>query len=192
MKFLKTTLLLLIFLPVAQSAFAQTKVEYRKTASVKAIPKIVIDSFREHYPNVLVQGWYSTHLTYWQQDRSSGWYSDWYGQRSFVAFSYEKPTYFEVEFIDQPGEISRVIFDLHGYWYETRSKVKALPLTVQEGLKQSEYNGWWVSDLKERIGSPGWPIDVYRFNVTKRSQSLILRMDEKGNIIQAKYLGEED
>ncbi|NND78051.1 MAG: hypothetical protein HKN39_07700 [Flavobacteriales bacterium] len=185
-------MLLLICLTASQSALAQNKVEYRKPAILKNVPKLVLTEFKARYPNVLTQGWYSTHLTYWQQDRSAGWYVDWYGQRSFVVFTYEKPTYFEVEFIDQPGELSRAIFNLHGYWHETRSRVKALPLTVQEGLKQTEYNSWYISDLKERIESPGWPIDVYRFSVSRKSQTRIIRMDEKGNIIQAKYLGEDE
>lgn len=168
--------------------YSQSTTAYRLPSGEKAIPKLVLSTFKEMYPDILLQGWYITHLTYWQNDYSSGWYTDWYGQRTLVVYQYEKPMYFEVEFINRPGELSRAIYNVYGYWYETRSQVKGLPLTIIEILKESEYNGWKISGLKERIESPAWSLDIYRFKVSKGLKSRIIRMDEKGNIIQAKYL----
>lgn len=167
---------------------AQSNGAYRQPANERVIPQAVLDTYREQYPNALVRGWYITHITYWQNDYSSGWYYDWYGQRNVVVYRYEKPTYFEVEFINDPGELSRAIYNVYGYWYETRSQLKGLPLPILEALKESEYAGWKISSLKERIESPLWPVDVYRFMVSKGMRSRIVRMDIKGNVIQAKQL----
>lgn len=172
----------------ATSLSAQTSGGYRQPANQKAIPKIVIDSFKEAYPNVLLKGWYVTHMTYWQNDCSAGWYSDWYGQRTVVVYTFQKPAYYEVEFVNNPGELSRAIFNVYGYWYETRSQVRGLPGPVHGAIEQAGYAGWKISLLKERIESPGWPYDIYRFQVKKGLKSRILRIDEKGNIVQERYL----
>lgn len=182
-----TLLFLLLTAVVGQ---AQTAVSYRQPANAKAIPQLVKDTFRQQYPDVMLKGWFVTHISYWQNDISSSWYSDWYGQRTVVVYSFEKPTYFEVEFMNSPGELSRAIYNLYGYWYETRSQVRSLPSAVIDALKASEYSGWKVSPLKERIESPGWLLDVYRFKVSKGLKSRIIRIDSKGNIVQAKYLNE--
>jgi hypothetical protein len=54
-------------------AFAQSDTyEKRVPASAKAIPKVVFETFKEQYPNAKIDNWYVTHITYWQQDISSG------------------------------------------------------------------------------------------------------------------------
>lgn len=189
---MKLTPYLLCFLIVGLSfnSIAQTTVGYRQPANEKAIPKIVLNTFKEQYPNAFLQGWFVTHLTYWVNDYSSGWYSGWYGQRQVVVYTFEKPSFFEVEFINLPGERSRAIYNMYGYWYETRSQIKGLPIAIREALELSKYNGWKVSALKERIENPGWPTDIYRFQVSKGLKSRIIRMDDLGNIIQAKNISE--
>lgn len=174
----------------SKTILAQERVAQRVPASERAIPRLVLSEFKTQYPDVLVKSWYVTHITYWYNDYSSGWYSDWYGNRTVVVYSYSQPSYFEVEFVSKPGELSRAIYNINGYWYETRSQIRALPLVVSDALKQSEYADWKVSQLKERIESPDWPVDIYRFRVSKGVKSRIVRIDEKGNIIQAKHLND--
>lgn len=177
-----------ILLNTAQ-AFSQEKVAYRMPASEKAIPKIVLEAFKSQNPLVQVKGWYVTHLVYWENDYSSDWYAGWYPQRT-VVYIYEKPNYFEVEFVAQPGELSRAIYNKYGYWYETRTRIRGMPMAIYDTLQVSKYNNWKMSIEKEKIESPAWPVEIYRFNVTKGMKSYILRMDAKGNIVQAKYLNE--
>ncbi|NNC94243.1 MAG: hypothetical protein HKN92_01695 [Chitinophagales bacterium] len=185
---LSLMLILTSILPVS----SQTTVAQRVPASEKVIPPIVLHAFNKQYPNSLLKGWFVTHISYWQGDYSSGWYTDWYGPRSITIYRFEKPTYFEVEFINaaNPGEISRAIYNVYGYWYETRSMIKGLPMKVIESLKNSDYGGWKISEFKERIESPGWPVDVYRFKVSKGLKSKIIRIDEQGNLVQARDIGD--
>ena len=169
---------------------AQNIVAQRQPASERAIPKIVLNTFKEQYPNVFLKGWFITHLTYWQNDYSSDWYYGWYGQRTIVVYTYETPNYFEVEFIGDPGELSRAIYNVYGYWYETRTQIKGLTMGIHEALKASKYNGWKISAVKEKLESPMWPVEIYRFQVSKGLKSQIIRMDADGNFIQVKELKE--
>ncbi|MCJ7802604.1 MAG: hypothetical protein MUP82_09650, partial [Candidatus Marinimicrobia bacterium] len=129
-----------------------------------------------------------THITYCQNDYSSGWYNDWYGNRSIVVYAYENPNYYEVEYLDDDGNDCRSIYDLYGYWYETRTKIKELPMLILNAISRSKYSIWHISPLKEKIESPRWPTTIYRFHIYKGKKSRIIRMDIEGNIIQAKYL----
>lgn len=182
------SLLIISFLCSAIRADAQNVVAQRMPAGEKAIPKMVSSTFKTQYPDVLIRGWYITHLTYWQNDYSSDWYSGWYGQRTTVIYVYEKPNYFEVEFINNPGELSRAIYNLHGYWYETRTQIKSLTKGIYDALKNSKYSGWKISSIMEKTESPMWPVEIYRFQVSKGMKSRIIRTDEDGNIIQIKEL----
>jgi len=167
--------------------------EKRVPASVKAIPKVVVETFKEQYPTAQVDSWYVTHITYWQQDISSGWYGDWYGnvRGDVVAYTYEKPNYFEVEFMDSFGSLSRAIYNRYGYWYETRAQLKGLPMACLSTLADSKYKDWKRSKLTERIETAEWPDPVYRFSVSKGMRYQILRMSEQGEILQVKYLDED-
>ena len=179
----------IILLTITCICYPQSIQGYRKTINEKSIPKIVTNTFSEQYPDVHLIDWYSTHITYWQNDYSSGWYNNWYGHRSIVVYKYEKPTYFEVEFIDNDGNDSRSIYDFTGYWLETRSKITDLPTPILNTLTRSTYSIWHVSPLKERIESPRGST-IYRFNVYKGKKSRIIRMDIEGNLIQAKYIND--
>ncbi|MFC1527193.1 hypothetical protein ACFL5D_00415 [Candidatus Neomarinimicrobiota bacterium] len=179
---------LLIF-ALSINGYAQTVHGYRKPINEKAVPKIVLKTYYEQYPGAFLLGWYSTHISYWQNDYSSGWYYDWYGNRSIVIYKYENPNYYEVEFFDDDGNNCRSIYDLYGYWYETRTKIKELPYPIVNHLKNSKYSNWETSPLMEKIKSSRWPT-VYRFNVYNGKKSKILRMDIEGTIIQAKYVSE--
>ena len=182
----------LFLICLTNSSFSQETVGYRQPASKKAIPIEVQSAFVTQYPDVMVKGWFVTHLVYWQNDYSSDWYYDWYGTRTITVYSYQKPTYYEVEFEDQPGELSRAIFNIYGYWYETRTQVKGFPFVVKESLKNSEYGLWKISPLREKIESPAWPLPIYRFKVNKGLRAKIIRIDEKGKIVQSKKLEEEE
>ena len=162
-------------------------------ANVKAVPKLVVETFKEQYPNAQVDSWYVTHLMYWQMDVSSGWYQDWYGnvRRDVVTYTYEKPNYFEVEFMDEYGSLSRAIYNRYGYWYETRAQLKGLPMACLEALADSKYKDWKRSKLTERIETAEWPDPVYRFSVSKGLRYQILRMSEQGEILQIKYIDED-
>ncbi len=176
-----------IFVSVANS---QNVTAHREPAIERAIPKLVIETFKDQYPDILLIGWYITHLVYWQNDYSSNWYTGWYTQRTIVTYNYEKPNYFEVEFVDQPGELSRAIYNRYGYWYETRTKISGLTMAIYDSIKESKYSGWEISKTMEKLESPMWPMEIYRFHVSKGVKSQIIRMDAKGNIIQAKILNE--
>lgn len=169
---------------------AQNVIAQRQPANEKSIPKIVLNTFKEQYPDVFLKGWYVTHLTYWQNDYSSDWYYGWYGQRTVVIYTYQKPNYYEVEFINNPGEISRAIYNIYGYWYETRTQIKGLTMGIHNALKASKYSDWKISTTKEKIESPMWPVEIYRFQVSKGLKSKILRMDADGNIIQEKDIND--
>lgn len=187
---MKKTLLVSLFFVLA--AFIQTNAQsnyaYRQPASEKAIPKIVIDAFHQLNPFVDNQIWFVTHITYWQNDVSAGWYNDWYGNRTVVIYTYEQPTYFEVQFSRSPDELSRTIFNKYGYWYETRTLIKGLPMAVLETLLNSEYKDWSISTTMEKIESPGWPNEVYRFKISKKMKTKILRIDSKGNQVQSRSI----
>lgn len=184
----KLLITLILFGGSLLNAHSQNVTAQRIAANEKAIPEIVIKTFKLQYPNVLLQGWFVTHLTYWQNDYSSDWYNGWYGQRTVIIYKYEKPNYYEVEFINNPGEYSRAIYNIYGHWYETRSKIKSLPMGIHKALENSKYREWKLSPVKEKIESPMWPVDIYRFQVSKGLRSEILRMDDEGTIIQVKEL----
>ncbi|NND93474.1 MAG: hypothetical protein HKN45_01335 [Flavobacteriales bacterium] len=181
----------LTLLMVTQTKSAKSQYEYRLPAGIKAIPEVVQSTFSERYPDVLLKSWYITHISYWQNDVSAGWYSDWYGERTIVVNRYEKPTYFEVEFVEEPGELSRSMYNLYGYWYETRTKVNGLPQAVNEALRSAGFEAWKISATKEKIESPSWPLAVYRFRISKGLKAQMIRIDEKGEIIQERYLDYE-
>lgn len=188
------TFLTLALVVCSTLSFAQSDTfERRVPASAKAIPKVVFETFKEQYPNAKIDSWYVTHITYWQQDISSGWYRDWYGniRRDVVVMTYEKPNYFEVEFMDVYGSLSRAIYNRYGYWYETRAQLKGLPMACLETLATSKYKDWKRSRLTERIETAEWPDPVYRFSVSKGLRFQILRMSETGEIIQIKYIDED-
>ncbi len=188
LKRLRIVLLIVSFIGATFTGYAQNAVAQRQAASEKSIPKLVLNTFKEQYPSVLLHSWYVTHLTYWQNDYSSDWYYGWYGKRTVIIYTYEKPNYFEVEFSANPGELSRAIYNRSGYWYETRTKIKGLPMAILDTLKLSKYAGWKISNTKEMLLSPAWPVEIYRFQVYKGLQAKILRMDAEGNIIQVKEL----
>lgn len=188
----KITIVFLLFFLINSviTVSAQNVVAQRQPASEKAIPKIVSNNFKKQYPDVLLKGWFVTHLTYWQNDYSSDWYHGWYGQRTVVVYTFQKPNFYEVEFVDHPGELSRAIYNIYGYWYETRTQINGLTMGIHQALKASIYNGWKISSTKEKLESPMWPDEIYRFQVSKGLKSKIIRMDAEGNIIQVKELNE--
>ncbi len=190
-KRVKIITLCIFFVGLSTSLFAQNVVAQRQPANVNLIPKIVKNTFKEQYPNVLLKGWYVTHLVYWQNDYSSDWYSNWYGPRKVVVYTYQKPNYFEVEFMDQPGELSRAIYNSYGYWYETRTRINGLTMGIYDALKASDYNSWRITKPMEKLVSPMSPIEIFRFQVTRGMRAQILSMDAQGNIIQIKELNNE-
>lgn len=186
--YLKISLFVILF--STSQVVGQEKLAYRLPANERAVPKIVLEAFKSQYPLVQVKGWHITHLVYWENDYSSDWYAGWYPQRTIVVYTYEKPNYFEVEFMAQPGEVSRAIYNKYGYWYETRTMIKGMPMPIYDALQAAKYNNWKISVVKEKIESPAWPLEIYRFSASKGIRTQILRMDAKGNIVQAKYVNE--
>lgn len=181
---MRYTMLFLVLFIGSMNSYGQNTSARRMPAAVKAIPTLVTEAFAEAYPGVLVKSWYVTHITYWYNDISSGWYNDWYNRPPDIIFVYEKANFFEVEFIDQPGELSRAIYNRYGYWYETRTQVPGLPQKVIDSLNNSEYAAWKRSSLKEKIDNNEWPEAVYRFKVSKGMKSMIIRMNANGDFVQ--------
>ncbi|WP_256367551.1 MULTISPECIES: hypothetical protein [unclassified Lentimicrobium] len=42
--------------------------------------------------------------------------------------------------------------------------------------------------MKEKLESPAWPAEIYRFQVSKGLKSKIIRMDAEGHFIQVREL----
>ena len=85
------------------------------------------------------------------------------------------------------NETSRAIFSRFGQWFETRTKISALPEEVSLGLKETEFGDWIWSDHKERIEALGIPGYIYRLQVSNRKFTYIIRLNEYGEVIQVKY-----
>jgi hypothetical protein len=179
-------LLLLFF--ACSAGLAQTAGGMRVAVQARQVPELVKTNFNEKYSDVLVKGWYTTHHQYWSMDISSGWYNGWYGERTTMVYTFEKQNYFEVEFIDEPGTLSRALYNRLGYWYETRTRQRGLLPVQTEALQNSPFAGWKLSDLVEKIQSADWPDNIYRFQLSKGRKSVILRMNDQGEILQEKHL----
>jgi hypothetical protein len=183
---MKYKIILLFSLGIGQVVLAQKTVQYRQLAVEKAIPQIITATFKVTYPDALVYNWYITQIAYWYEDYSGGWYNGWYSPRPVIVYNYAEPAYYEVEFSNEPGEVSRAIYNRYGYWFETRTKLSGLPMNVVQSLKESKYADWNWSQHKERIEAPGMPGAVYRLKVSKGMRSVIVRFDDLGQLIQAK------
>ncbi len=127
-----------------------TTTERRLPVPKKAIPKLLNVTFKSQYPDVLLHSWYGTHITYWYNDISSNWYYGWYGERNIELYTYQETNFYEVEFTNKDGELSRAIYNNYGFWYETRSRIKGLPVNILEALKQTKYADWKRSAGIER------------------------------------------
>lgn len=183
-------ILFIVFLGTSLSGYSQNVVAQRIPANEKSIPLIVSGTFKMQYPTSILRGWYVTHLTYWQNDYSSDWYYGWYGQRTVVVYGYQQANYFEVEFSLDPGELSRAIYNIYGHWYETRTQIKGLTVDIHKALDNSKYADWKLSSIMEKLDSPAWPVEIYRFQVSKGLRSRIIRMDADGNIIQIRDIND--
>ncbi len=179
---------IVLFFSSVFNVFSQEVIEHRQKVIERVLPAIVVENFHKQYPDVLLEGWYETHIIHWQNDLHGDWYDEWYIDRTIIIYTYEKPSYYEVEFIDEPGEYSRAIYNIHGYWHETRTKIKGLPRPIVEALQQSKYKDWNLSVHMEKMDSPAWPDAIYRFQVKKGLKAHILSMDSKGNMVQSKIV----
>ena len=179
---------ILVMLLILSSFSVTAQYTYQTPINQSSVPIVVVSTFKQQYKNPLVHSWNATHISYWYNDYSDGWYNDWYGTRTVVVYGYEKPNYFEVVFTKDPGEVSRAIYNRYGFWYETRTRLKGLPLEVLEGFAKTKYADWKRSTNKERMEAAGWPDAVYRFKVSKGIQSRIIRLDSKGNLVQERKM----
>ena len=182
----RTILIILLHLVFLVPALAQREVSYRIVLDDPQVPTEVRNAFKSMYPQVPFSIWYTSHITYWYEDYAQTWYGKWYPVRQTVVHRFEKPAYYEVDF-KQGNESSRAIFSRFGQWFETRTKIASFPDEVSQGLRESEYGDWIWSEHKERIDGIGLPGPVYRLQVSKRTNTYIIRLDESGNIIQVKY-----
>jgi hypothetical protein len=180
--------LFLVFLMTAllSELSAQQEVSYRIVLDDKQVPREVLAGFKAKYPDTYMSIWYTSHITYWYEDYAPSWYGTWYPVRQTVVHKFEKPAYYEVDF-KLNNESSRAIFNRYGQWFETRTKINALPEEVASGLRESEFGEWKPSNHKERIEVAGSPDYVYRLQVTNRKLSYILRLNEAGEVVQIKY-----
>lgn len=167
-------------------AFSQRPTATRQKITNASVPELLRLTFQEQYKDVLLIGWYVTHISYWYDDRFSSWYSDWYHTRNVVVYTFSQPAYYEVEFIDEPGQVSRAIYSRYGAWYETRTKLKALPRHIDEELRKSKYAKWTRSEHLEMMEIPGLHGVVYRLMLSNGSTDQIIRIDDQGHIVQIK------
>ena len=183
---MKRLLILGLLVLTIWPAYAQNNVAFRKAVSERLVPADIKNKFNKQYPGVLVLSWYATHVSYWYDDYGPNWYADWYGPRKIVVYTFDKPAYYEVEFIPDPGEISRSIYNRYGNWFETRTEIQGLPPRISDALNQTQYRDWKWSQHKERIEAPGMKGSVYRLQVSQGRRSRIIRVDDDGDIVQVK------
>lgn len=181
-------LFVLFIFATTLTSVSQEVITYRQKINEKKLPAVVVENFNKKYQDVFLEGWYETHLIHWQNDLHTNWYDEWYIDRTIVIYTYEKPNYYEVEFIYNPGEQSRAIYNIHGYWHETRTQINGLPEAIVTTIQQSKYKDWNLSVHMEKMESPMWPLAIYRFQVKHGIKSHIISMDSEGNIVQAKIL----
>lgn len=183
-------IILALLITVSYTAAAQYTYQIKVPEST--VPSVIVMTFKKQYSNPLVHSWNTTHISYWYNDYSDGWYNNWYGTRTVAVHTYQQTNYFEVVFTQDPGEVSRAIYNRYGFWYETRTRISGLPAEVLEGLSKTKYADWKRSVNKERMEAAGWPDAIYRFKVSKGIQSHIIRLDSKGNLIQERPLEYQD
>lgn len=183
---MKKTLLIALICLLAVPVISQQNADIRQKINGTQVPKLLKLTFQEQYKDVLLIGWYVTHISYWYEDSFNSWYGDWYRPRTIVVFSFAQPAYYEVEFMDEPGEISRAIYSRYGAWYETRTQIKGLPLHIDKVIKDSKYADWKRSAHKEMIEIPGMHGIIYRLRLSKGLKSQIVRIDDQGHIVQIK------
>lgn len=165
---------------------AQAAKTYRVLVEDQFVPREVRVGFKAKYPNAFLVLWYTSHVTYWYEDYAPSWYGNWYPERQVIVHKLEKPAYYEADF-QLTGNPSRALFNRFGQWFETRSRIKELPETVVQGLKNSEFGDWMWSEHKERVFIPGYEGEIYRLMVSNKRNSYIVRLNEKGEILQIKY-----
>lgn len=182
---MKKSILFLVLILFAFRFQGQNTKTYRQMVEINNLPKNVRSEFQLRYPNSFVKMWYSTSITYWYEDYGPSYYNGWYQPRTVVVYKFDQPAYYEVEFM-RNDENSRAIFNRYGTWFETRTRVNKLPDNILGALDNSEFAGWKISDYKERIEAPGMVNSVYRMNVSKGHLSQIIRISEKGKIVQIK------
>jgi hypothetical protein len=59
-------------------------------------------------------------------------------------------------------------------------------MEIYDVLKASKFNGWKMSTTMEKLESSEWPVEIYRFHVSKGLKSQMIRMDVEGNLIHVK------
>ena len=183
---MKKLILIITLVFIAVSFFGQNSKTYRKVVEPKDVPNKVRGDFTRQYPNSFVKMWYATSITYWYEDYGPAYYNGWYRQsQTVVVYRFDQPSYYEVEFF-RNNENSRAIFNRYGVWFETRTKVDKLPKVIADALENSEFSNWRLSDYKERIEAPGMVNSVYRMHVSNGHLSQIIRINEKGKIVQIK------
>lgn len=182
---IKKFLLLSLFLSIALCFWGQNAKNYRQVIEDNNVPQKVRTEFKTRYPQAIVKMWYVTSITYWYQDYGPSYYSGWYQPRTVVVYNFNEPANYEVEFLNDLDH-SRAIFNRYGVWFETRTKVVALPGQIETAINDSEYSNWRWSDYKERIEAPGMPGSVYRMQVSNKHLSEIIRINDNGRIIQIK------
>lgn len=183
---MKRSILLFLAIWLISVASAQETVSIRKKVGPDKVPEIVTLHFNEQYKNVHVIGWYATHISYWYDDAFVMWYQGWYNNREVTVYTFQKPSYYEVEFIDEPGELSRALYSRYGAWFETRTKINGLPVNIDESLKNSEFAGWKRSGHMEKLEIPEMHGYIYRLLISKGTRKQVIRINDQGQIIQIK------
>ena len=183
---MKKTILIITLLLVSVCFFGQNSRPFRSMIENRDVPNNVRREFSRKYPNSFVKMWYVTSIIYWYEDFGPAYYNSWYRRsRTVVVHDFSQPSHYEVEFF-RNNENSRAIFNRHGAWFETRTKVDKLPQNIVEALGNSDFSDWRISDYKERIEMPGTENSVFRMHVSSGQFSRIIRINEKGKIVQIK------
>lgn len=181
-------ILLSLFIFFQEQSFCQ--VANNNNIIGEDLPPIIENEFNVKYSGAQNVSWKVSHVTYWFNDNVDDWYDDWYSNRVAVDYKFDRANFYQVTFLNSDGELSKALYTKFGYWYETRTKINKLPSSVKKGISNSNYKNWTQSVHMEKIESVAWPITVYRIEVKFEKRKHIIRLDEKGNILQIKKLND--
>lgn len=176
---------ILFFITISFYGQGQGTKRYRQVIETNAVPKEVRKDFNLRYPKSFVKMWFVTNIAYWYEDYSNTYYQGWYQPRNTIVYKFSEPSNYEVEFLNN-DENSRAIFNRYGQWFETRTHIINLPDEILNGIQNSSFATWTISDYKERIEAPGMIGSVYRMHVSKNHMSHIIRVNDDGKIVQIK------
>ncbi|MEO6902764.1 MAG: hypothetical protein ABI315_06375 [Bacteroidia bacterium] len=169
-----------------------------KKIDKKDVPKEVLITYNEMYPDVILGDLYNTPFYDWSYDYYKPWYNDWYDDgywgyypyNDAVEYEYIEPENYEIDFT-KGGMSSRALYGPSGKWIETRTEIKELPTAILDAAKKTEYGQWdkWkIAKHLEKVESPSFTGAHYRVAYRKGLTTHVITFDNDGKIISKKKM----